>query len=178
MKQLASVYPHFIEEGRNVALIMAGLPAHVSQLVSNKSVSFLRRARQHHLGRIDGPDIETALRKTIVDGGASIDDPAVLETVSAVDGFPYMTQEPRDGVLATTYRELSKGDIRFLEAMLPDQQPSSLADVVTRMGVRSNYASKYKERLIDAGVLGDVGQGFYTIDPPGFKDYVREHAGR
>lgn len=110
--------------------------------------------------------------------GAPIDDPAVLETVSAVDGFPYMTQEPRDGVLATTYRELSKGDIRFLEAMLPDQQPSSLADVATRMGVRSNYASKYKERLIDAGVLGDVGQGFYTIDLPGFKDYVREHAGR
>ena len=207
MKQLASVYQHFIEEDKNVALVMAGLPANVSQLVSDKSVSFLRRARQHHLGRIDGPDIETALRRTIVERGATIDDPAVLEAVAAIDGFPYMmqlvgywtweeassrniglpdvlngirlaTQELRDGVLATTYRELSKGDMRFLEAMLPDGQPSSLADISARMGVGSNYASKYKERLIDAGVLGDVGQGFYSIDLPGFRDYVRERAER
>lgn len=92
MKQLASVYQHFIEEDKNVALVMAGLPANVSQLVSDKSVSFLRRARQHHLGRIDGPDIETALRRTIVERGATIDDPAVLEAVAAIDGFPYMMQ--------------------------------------------------------------------------------------
>lgn len=62
--------------------------------------------------------------------------------------------------------------------MLPDGQPSSLADISARMGVGSNYASKYKERLIDAGVLGDVGQGFYSIDLPGFRDYVRERAER
>ncbi|MBB3171233.1 hypothetical protein FHR31_001045 [Parvibacter caecicola] len=29
-------------------------------------------------------------------------------------------QELRDGVLASTYRELSRGDIRFLEAMVED----------------------------------------------------------
>lgn len=207
MKQLATVYQHFIEEEKNVALVMAGLPANVSQLVSDKSVSFLRRARQRHLGRVDNPDIETALRKTIIGGGGSIDDPAALQAVDAIDGFPYMmqlvgywtweeassesiglpdvlngirlaTQELRDGVLATTYRELSKGDIRFLEAMLPDQGPSSLANIAARMGVRSNYASKYKERLIDAGVLGEVGQGFYSVDLPGFKDYVQERADR
>lgn len=203
MKQLATVYQHFIEEDKRVALIMAGLPANVSQLVSDKSVSFLRRARQRHLGRISDPDIEVALRKTIFDAGATIDDGALVEAVAAIDGFPYMMQlvgywtweealsprigsddvhrgvrlaiqELRDGVLATTYRELSRGDVRFLEAMLPDSGPSSLVDIAARMNVRSNYASKYKERLLDAGVLGDTGQGFYTIDLPGFKDYVRD----
>lgn len=41
-------------------------------------------------------------------------------------------------------------------------------------GVQSNYASKYKKRLIEAGVVGDVGQGHYTVELPGFKEYVRE----
>lgn len=42
------------------------------------------------------------------------------------------------------------------------------------MGVQSNYASKYKKRLIEAGVVGDVGQRHYTVELPGFKEYVRE----
>ncbi|MEC4175105.1 hypothetical protein VIN30_01405 [Adlercreutzia sp. R7] len=42
------------------------------------------------------------------------------------------------------------------------------------MGVQSNYASKYKRRLLESGVIGDVGQGRYTIDLPGFKEYVQE----
>lgn len=45
------------------------------------------------------------------------------------------------------------------------------------MGVRSNYASKYKERLLVAGVLGEVGQGYYSIDLPGFRQYVEERMG-
>ena len=31
-----------------------------------------------------------------------------------------------------------------------------------------------KKRLIEAGVVGDVGQGHYTVELPGFKEYVRE----
>lgn len=205
MKQLATVYQHFVQENKRVALIMAGLPSNVSQLVSDKSVSFLRRARQHHLGRIGNADIEVAFRKTILEAGATIGDREIIEAVEAINGFPYMMQlvgywiweeasapaigsedvrrgirlahqELRDGVLATTYRELSKGDLRFLEAMLPDSDASSLADISARMGVRSNYASKYKERLLEVGVLGDAGQGFYTVDLPGFKEYVRDRA--
>lgn len=36
-------------------------------------------------------------------------------------------------------------------------------------------ASRYKRRLMEAGVVGDVGQGRYTIDLPGFKEYVKEN---
>ena len=59
--------------------------------------------------------------------------------------------------------------------MLPDEGPSTLADVSQRMGVQSNYASKYKKRLMEAGVLGDIGQGRYTVELPGFKEYVRDN---
>ena len=92
-------------------------------------------------------------------------------------GIRLAVQELREGVLAATYRELSKGDIRFLEAMLDDSGPSSLSGVSARMGVKSNYASKYKERLLTAGILGELGGGFYVVDLPGFKDFVRERRG-
>ena len=206
MRQLATVYQHFVGEEREVALVMAGLPSSVAQLISDDSVSFLRRARQQHLGRVSDAETEVAFRRTIVGGGALIDDDAVAAALAAIEGYPYMLQlvgywtweqadsptigeddvrrgvrlalqELRDGVLAATYRELSKGDLRFLEAMLLDDGPSSLSDVSARMGVKSNYASKYKERLLTAGILGEAAKGVYTIDLPGFKDYVRERKG-
>lgn len=182
------------------------LPSNVAQLISDESVSFLRRARQCHLGRVADGDIEIAFKRTVADGGATIDDDALAEAVRAIEGYPYMlqlvgywtweqadssaiarpdvergirlaVQELREGVLAATYRELSKGDIRFLEAMLDDADSSSLSDISARMGVKSNYASKYKERLLTSGILGELGGGFYTVDLPGFKDFVRERRG-
>lgn len=206
MRRLAAVYQHFVGEDRNVALVMAGLPSNVAQLVSDESVSFLRRARQHHLGRVDDADIEIAFRRTLADAGAQIDDDAVAVAVSAIEGYPYMLQlvgywtweqadgapiraehvargtrqalqELTDGVLAATYRELSRGDVRFLEAMVSCEQPASLANISAKMGVKSNYASKYKERLLVAGVLGEAGQGHYSIDLPGFRQYVERRIG-
>lgn len=203
LETLTQAFQHFLTEGKPAALVMAGLPSEVSAMVSSKVVSFLRRARHHHIGRIGNADVEVALRKTLADEDATIDDDAMAAAVSAIDGFPYMLQlvgywmweeadrspiafedaqrgirlaagELRDGVLAATYRELSNGDLRFLEAMLPDEGPSALADIAQRMGVQSNYASKYKKRLIEAGVVGDVGQRHYTVELPGFKEYVRD----
>lgn len=203
LETLTQAFQHFLTEGKPAGLIMAGLPSEVSAMVSSRVVSFLRRARHQHIGRIGDADVEVALRKTLADEGATIDDDAMAEAVAAINGFPYMLQlvgywmweeaasspitlkdahrgirlaagELRDGVLAATFRELSKGDLRFLGAMLPDDGPSTLAGVAERMGVQSNYASKYKARLIEAGVLDDIGQGRYSVALPGFKDYLRE----
>ena len=203
MIALASTYQHFVSEDKRVALVMAGLPSHVTGLVEDKSVSFLRRARRHHLGRIGDADIESAFRKTVLGAGGSIEDDALELAVRTIDGFPYMMQlvgywtwsecmtsaisvvdvergarlagqEMRDGVLSTTYRELSRGDVRFLEALLAGGDESVLADISSRMGVKSNYASKYKERMLEAGVIGDRGGGSYGIDLPGFEGFLRE----
>lgn len=78
MIQLAVVYQHFAREERRVALLMAGLPSNVSSLISNKTVSFLRRAEMVHLGGIDDFDIEEAFRKTVEDGGRVISAAAVF----------------------------------------------------------------------------------------------------
>lgn len=146
----AAVYQHFVREDRKVALFMAGLPGNVSTLLSDKSVSFLRRAAQHQLGRIPDHDVRDGLRATIEDGGKHIEDSALDRLVDSVDGFAYMMQlagfrtwsVARDaaeideghvergvalangdfinGVVKKTCQELSDGDIAFLEAMLDD----------------------------------------------------------
>ena len=203
MVQLAATYQHLVQEDRKVALVMAGLPHQVAELVDDKSVSFLRRARMRRLGRIGDADVESALRKTVLEAGGIIEDDALLACVDAAGGFPYMMQlvgfwawdsaadgridaeaaergirlarqEIKEGVFDATYRELSNGDLRFLAAMLPDLDGSTLADVSARMGVKSNYSTKYKSRLLNRGVIGERPDGTLDFDLPGFREYLDE----
>lgn len=61
--------------------------------------------------------------------------------------------------------------------MLDDEGPSALADIARRMEKKSNYASQYKRRLMEQGLLVDNGQGTVRIALPMFKDYLRERLG-
>lgn len=202
MKQLARVYQHFVREGRNVALLMAGLPHSVSGLLNDEDVSFLRRARRHSLTRIPDREIREAVALTVEQSGRTIDGAGLDVAVEAIDGFPYMMQlvgyymwaqhpnereisaqdvargvsraqkEMIEGILEYTFRDLSRGDLRFLVAMLPDQKTSAMADVARRMGVKSNYASQYRRRLLEQGIIGEPQRGYLRFDMPGFRDYL------
>jgi hypothetical protein len=202
MKQLVRTYQHFIREGRKVGLLMAGLPFAVSSLLNDESVSFLRRARKHRLGRISDLEIRDALKLTIVEGGRDIEPAALDAAVEATEGFPYMMQlvgyriwaespqnavitakdaargiklakqEMAEGILEYTFSDLSAGDKRFLAAMLQDEKESTLADIANRMNVKSNYASQYKRRLLEQGVIGETPFGTLRFDMPAFKEYL------
>ena len=78
--------------------------------------------------------------------------------------------------LETTYRELSDKDIEFLLAMLPDSGPSRVSEIAKRMGVASNYASQYKRRLLEDGVIGERGRGLVGFDIPAFREFLNEKA--
>lgn len=204
MVHFASVYQHFIREGRRVALLMAGLPNNVSSLLSDESSSFLRRSKQFHLGRIDDADIAFAFRQTVLGGGRSMRPDALARAVEVSEGFPYMMQlvgfhmwessanaqfisaddvecgvqmaryDMRDGVYRSTMNELSNKDLEFLQAMIADERESRMADIARRMGVSASYASQYRLRLIDQGVIGERGRGRVWFDIPGFDAYVRD----
>ena len=89
-------------------------------------------------------------------------------------GADYARHDMRRKIFDTTFKELSRGDVRFLAAMLPDEGPSALADIARRMGKKSNYASQYKARLIEQGVVAEVGQSNVTIELPLFTEYLQE----
>lgn len=204
MVQFASVYQHFVREDRRVGLVMAGLPYQVSELITDKRISFLRRSRQRKLGRISNGDVENAFLATVEDAGKGIVPEALDAAVAAAGGFPFMMQlvgyrtwaasrgdtitledaergiaqaadEFRAGVIETTYGELSKNDRRFCGAMLEDAHASDLSDIARRMGVKSNYAAQYKKRLLLAGVIAERG-GSLAFDIPGFREYLEDLA--
>lgn len=204
MVQLASTYQHFVGEDRKVALFMAGLPSKVSSLVSDESISFLRRACRRNFGRIADADVAETLRATIEEGGRIIGDEALNVAVEAIDGFPYMMQlvgfrawaqhpveeeitlqdvrrgiegaqrDFRERVLDATYYDLSAGDMRLLEAMLVDSKESRLSDLAERMGESSSYVSTYKKRLIEQGVIGEKGRSVVAFELPGMREYLVE----
>lgn len=202
--QLVSVYQHLVGERRRVALLMAGLPYQVSRMLNDKSITFLRRANRHNLGRIADLAIFDALESTVLSSGRKIGGQALNAAVDAIDGSPYMMQlvgygmwgvrpetieislgdvkegirratiEMRERILETTWDELSEGDIRFLIAMLEDERSSRMADVAARMGVSAGYAAQYRRRLMEAGVIGQRSRGVVGFDMPGWREFMRD----
>lgn len=205
MITLASVYQHFVRENRKVALLMAGLPHNVSQLLQDKSVSFLRRAKQVHLGRIQDSDIETAFGKTLRKAGKDVHDEDMREALEAIAGFPYMMQlvgyhtweissseivkndelakgvehavrELKNEVLEASWKTASSKDREFLAAMAQNEVPVSLVSIAEQLGVSNSYAGQYKYRLLEQGLIEEPVTGEVDFALPAFKEFVLERS--
>ena len=202
MIQLAATYQHFVTDGKRVALLMAGLPNNVSTLLNHKTVSFLRRAQQYHLGRIADYDVREALIRTIQENDRLADAEGIDRAVRSISGFPFLLQlvgyrvwdltsdskeissrdfdlgikiardEMDDRILAATYRELTAEDKRFLITMLDDEEESTTADLVERLKRSPQQVSRYRRRMIDAGIIGERGRGLVAFELPFFRDYL------
>ena len=204
MVQLASIYQLLIREGHRVALIMAGLPMAVTDLIDDERVTFLRRARQRHIGRIEDAEVREALIHTFRDAGKDIETDALGVAVEAIDGFAYMLQlvgyftwieagsspvitrghasagvqaareDFKRGVLEATYREMSAGDRAFARAMCEDTHGSTLAEVARRTGKSTSYASTYKRRLLKQGIIGERAGNTFDFDVPALREFLLE----
>ena len=202
--QLVSYYQLFVRDRRQVALVMAGLPKNATDLVDDKRITFLRRARKRYLGRIGDAEIGRAIRRSFESTGKTIPENLLAATVSASDGWPYMMQlvgynvwaesigsdmilkehvdrgiaaaraEFEENVLRSTLRDLSAGDLRFARAMLADDGPSRITDVAERMGKGANYASTYKSRLLKHGVISEYDNGTFAFCIPLFREFLSE----
>lgn len=202
---LAANYQQFVREGRKVGLIMAGLPHYTSALLQDESVSFLRRAHQVHLGKVPDYEVESALRKTIIQGGRTVSDEQLARCIASIEGFPYMLQlvgyrvwdanpfvekisdedttrgiavaktELRDQILLPTFADLSATDREFLKAMLEDEGTSVSGDIARRMGKTSSYVSQYKRRLLEEGVIVPTPDGRLAFALSPMRDVLREY---
>ena len=203
LRTVISTFQHFVRERRNVAIIMAGLPPKVSNLLRNDSISFLRRAFQHHLEAVEENEVRFSMHKTIENTGRTINKEALGLAVKNTKGFPFMIQligyqiwrqnpekknislkDVEEGIILAqndlermifdiTYRELSEKDIAFLESMLDDKDYSNISDISIRMGVTSKYAGMYRKRLIEQGIISSTGYGKVAFDLPMFREYIQ-----
>ena len=91
--------------------------------------------------------------------GGLVSDEAFDEAIGAAG------REFENDVCETTLAALSD--------MVVDGEQSTTAGVAERLGVTTDYAQKYRKRLIDAGVIESAGWGRIRICVPLLADYLR-----
>jgi hypothetical protein len=206
MIEFIATYQFFVREKRNVALIMAGLPNNVIQMFQNESISFLRRSFRRVLEPISSPEVRATIKKTVELSGRDIEVKALEKATESAKGFPFMIQligyhsfnqsnrktitledvkagitdadqDMESMILDASLNDLSDIDIRFLLSMLQDAEESRMADIAARMAVSASYASHYKRRLVNQGILAEAGRGKVVFSMPMLKEMLIDKYG-
>lgn len=205
MREIAALAQHMIREQRQFALVMAGLPSAVSDLLSDDVLTFLRRADKHVLGDVDIDEVHDALVASFEENGRTMTAEASERAAEATFGYPFLIQlvgyhvwratagnvvdvataeagisnaRRRLGSLVheTALADLSDLDRTFLVAMSLDDGPSQMADVRRRMGdISPQHANTYRRRLMAAGMIRQVSHGKVSFALPYLRDLLREH---
>lgn len=92
MTELAVAYQDLLRDELNVALVMAGLPQGVEELLDLRGATFLRRAERHLLGPFSDTNSHAAFRSTAEDSGISFTDEAVAAATELSRGYPFLVQ--------------------------------------------------------------------------------------
>jgi hypothetical protein len=205
LRELATTLQHLLRESHNIAFAGAGLPAAVSEVLSDNVLTFLRRADRHHLGPVPLEEVAEAIAVPTADSGRSIDPALSQRAAEATAGYPFLIQlighhiwrlhphvvkisaaDVEQGIAAARRRlgalvlepalaDLSDVDRTFLMAMAHDDGPSKMGDIGERLGVDTNYTGQYRLRLIAAGMIERTGHGRVAFSMPYLRDHLREH---
>ncbi len=196
-------YQHFVADGRDVALLMAGLPSKVSALLIDESVSFIRRAFQRRLDPISRYDVEEAYFSTFTENGKGIEQEALTHAAQATQGFAFAIQlvgyylwrrgyqhevitledaqkavddaqrELLNAIVEPTLHVMTQREIEYLEAMAVDDGPVATSVIAQRMGISMTNASNLRRRLLDHGVIAEVRFGVVDFVMPVMREYLR-----
>lgn len=92
LAQLAASVQHFIRDGLPIALVFAGLPAAVSDLLNEGVATFLRRADRIDLHAAAVDEVEASYGETFTGLNHRLD-PALLRTAAvSTGGYPFLIQ--------------------------------------------------------------------------------------
>ena len=203
LREVAALSQHMVRDDRQFALAMAGLPASVSNLLSDHVLTFLRRADRHDLRALAVDDVEDALRHTVESSGRRLDRDAARTAAEATAGYPFLVQlvgyhswragdrsrittldveqgipvarqRLRELVHETALNDLSDVDREFLVAMAVDDGPSRVSDLATRLGQSRQYINFYRGRLVAAGVIEAPARGKVDFAIPYLRDTLRQ----
>lgn len=206
--ELCAVVQHTFREERPVAFAAAGLPAAVQDLLTSDVSTFLRRARRFVLEPLTEAQALDALRVPIANSGRTIaaSDAEVMATASY--GNPYLVQMIGDqawrqhpaataissddavaGIAEAiteagfalhepALNDLSEADRAFVAAMATDSGPSAISEIEHRLGKDHGWVSRYRSRLIVAGVVEPAGRGHLRFTLPYLREFLAAHPDR
>lgn len=203
LRQLIIQYQELMGEGLNVAIAMAGLPTSVSAVLNDKVLTFLNRAKKTTLEPLKMSDVDAYFETAFKESDVEITQSQRKQATEKTQGSPYLMQligynivksadrkmsdsslnhaievaeeDFKNDVCGTTISALSEKDVEFLKAMSEDKVTSNLSEIAKRLGVTSDYAQKYRKRLINAGIIEPANRGSVKFSVPLLADYLREH---
>lgn len=76
-------------------------------------------------------------------------------------------------VLEAALATVSSRDLEFLKAMARADGPSSAGTIGALMGAKPNLVSKYRSRLMAAGLIDSAGYGQFDFAIPGLRSHLR-----
>ena len=92
VRAFATAIQHLIREERNIAVVFAGIPSMVDDVVNDKVLTFLRRAERFHLRNVRNEDVWSAFEHTISENGKRADYGVLNALTLATHGYPFMIQ--------------------------------------------------------------------------------------
>ena len=92
LAQLAAFVQHFIRGGLPIALLFAGLPAAVSDLLNEGVATFLRRADRIDLHAAAIRDVEVSYVETFASLERPIDPGLIRKAAESTGGYPFLIQ--------------------------------------------------------------------------------------
>jgi hypothetical protein len=203
LREIAQAVQHAFRANLDVAFVAAGLPSAVDELLNVDAMTFLRRAERFPLGPVRDSEVVRALRGPIEAAGRSLTESALNAALVAIQGYPFFVQlvgyqlwaadpssrqidgdQAEQAVRKAARRarrvlhepllaDLSGRDREFLVAMAQDDGASRLADIASRMGVTTDYASQYRSRLIAAEVIEPYQHGWVRFAVPFLSEHLR-----
>ena len=201
LRQLVISYQELMGEGLNVAIALAGLPTSVSTVLNDKVLTFLNRAEKTTLVPLKFSEVDAYFDVAFKETNVAVSASQRKLLAERTQGSPYLMQlighnvvknatatvndeclqhsidvaekDFQNDVCGTTIAALSGRDVEFLQAMVKDAQTSKLSDIAQRLGVSSDYAQKYRKRLINAGIIQPANRGFVKFSVPLLKDYLK-----
>lgn len=203
MRQLATTYQELAGEGRNIAIVMAGLPSVISTMLEEATLTFLNRATKVRLGPVAKGAVRAYYASAFKRSNRPISTATLEAAATATEGFPYLLQligyylvdltaegehiedatldralelsreDLDENVFEPMLRPLSPADIAFLQAMSVDDGPTHVRDLEGRLGVSQGHVQSYRKRLLDAGVIISPRRGVLEFVVPALADYLR-----
>ncbi len=202
IRQLIGTYQEMVGERLNVAIVMAGLPGAVSTTLNDKVLTFLNRSRKITLDPLEYGEVDAFFKRSFDTLGIAIASDLRRKASEYTAGSPYLLQlvghytclyaedgtvteaslaealqtsseDFKSDVCATTLAALSDRDIDFLTALASQGDEASTAVIAELMGATTDYAQKYRRRLLDGGVIKPAGRGKVAFAVPFLGEHLR-----
>jgi len=200
LRPLFQQYQELVNDRRNIAIIMAGLPDAVDGILTEYSLTFVQRAFHQTLGPIDLDLIKDAYLSAFAASGKSISPDAAETAAQLSEGHPYLYQligyytwraatngsatmtdvaAALSPAKATAGRNLYGMEVigltprerDFLDALL-SKDSATISEIAAQMSTSTNNAYYYRNRLVNKGLVVSRARGSVELASAYLRDYL------